>query len=65
MPQGVQLNVLFYVIFIRHLEKSLQISDMVADDDLGLGMEFVRSRRMGEFVQRIQQSSVQLLKQKS
>ncbi|KAG2182397.1 hypothetical protein INT43_007327 [Umbelopsis isabellina] len=60
-------QILYYThdLLPGHLEKSLQISDMVADDDLGLGIEFVRSRRMGEFVQRIQQSSVQLLKQKS
>ncbi|CAO3682681.1 unnamed protein product [Umbelopsis vinacea] len=44
-----------------NLEKSLDISEMVARNDLRIHVEFVRAQRMGELVQRIQQSSVKIL----
>jgi hypothetical protein len=43
------------------LEKSLEISDMVASDELGINIDFVRAHRMGELVHRIQQSSIKML----
>jgi hydroxypyruvate isomerase len=46
---------------VSNLEKSLDISEMVARNDLRIHVEFVRAQRMGELVQRIQQSSVKIL----
>lgn len=46
---------------VSNLEKSLDISEMVAKNDLRIHVEFVRAQRMGELVQRIQQSSVKIL----
>jgi hypothetical protein len=45
----------------RNLQRSVEISDMVASDDLGISVDFIRAHRMGELVQRIQQSSVKML----
>lgn len=45
----------------RNLEKSLAISDMVASDELGISLDFVRAQRMGELVHCIQQSSIKML----
>ncbi|KAI9287049.1 nuclear pore protein 84/107 [Umbelopsis sp. AD052] len=44
-----------------NLEKSLEISDMVANDDFGINSDFVRAHRMGELVHRIRQSSIKML----
>jgi hypothetical protein len=43
------------------LEKSLAISDMVASDEFGISLDFVRAQRMGELVHCIKQSSIKML----
>ncbi|GAB5591599.1 Nucleoporin nup84 [Umbelopsis nana] len=58
---------LHQVLFETHdllpgnLQKSLEISDMVASDEFGIHVEFVRAHRMGELVQRLQKTYIKML----
>lgn len=45
----------------RNLQKSLEISDMVASDEFGIHVEFVRAHRMGELIQRLQKTYIKML----